>query len=122
MRSTLIRFGLMISMAFAVACGGSDDEDEEEELPDVDCSQPVPAFVDVSAFDVCTDCHSSALTGDERQLAPVGMDFDTLEGAADEAEEIAEEVHEGKMPPAPYTLTEAQKQELYRWALCGNPR
>jgi uncharacterized membrane protein len=100
------------------------EEEGEIELPEVECSgADVPGYDEVAAFDVCTNCHSSELTGDARNDAPPEYNFDTHEDAADEAEEIAHEVFEGEMPPAGsgFSLSQAEKDELYLWALCGAP-
>lgn len=114
-----------LTMAFAMtACGGSDD-DEEDELPAVDCGQAIPGFSEVTAFSaVCTECHNSAFIGDDRSDAPVGIDFDAYATATEHAELGAHEVYEGAMPPSDsgLTLTEDQKNTLYLWALCGTPQ
>jgi hypothetical protein len=51
------------------------------------------------------------------------VNFDTKEAATDEATEAAHEVYEGAMPPADtqIVLTNAEKDALYRWTLCGTP-
>lgn len=99
------------------------EEGDELELPDVDCDQDVPAFDDVAAFAVCTKCHSSELTGDDRMDAEEDVNFDSYDDAKEEAEEAAHEVFEGDMPPkdSNLSLTAAEKEELYLWALCGTP-
>jgi cytochrome c5 len=105
----------------AVACGG---EDEAEDLPSVDCDGTVPTFAQVTAFQrVCTNCHDSSLDGAERNGAPEGYDFDVYERAEDEAEEIAEHVEDGSMPPrsSGLTLTASEETALLRWSLCGTP-
>ena len=105
------------------ACGSEDEE--EEELPEVDCSAtPIPTFDQVTAFSqVCTNCHSSTLSGEDRNDAPTPVNFDTYANAQAYAEKAAEEVFEGEMPPedSGETLTADQKEDLYLWALCGTP-
>ena len=117
----------MLAIALAAtlnACGGDDDDEpaaSNEDLPEVDCDDgPVVEYEDVSAFDKCVVCHDSSKTGDERAKAEVGVDFDTEELAKDSAEHAAEEVFEGEMPPegSGITLTDDEKETLYRWALC----
>jgi uncharacterized membrane protein len=110
-------------LALAVGCG-DDAEDEEHALPDVDCEgADVPAFDEVAAFDKCTVCHSSELSGEDRMDAPEDDNWDDYEEAAEHAEEIAHEVFEGEMPPedSGITLTAAEEEDLYLWALCGTP-
>jgi uncharacterized membrane protein len=103
----------------ATGCGGDDDE---AELPEVDCDTgAVPDYEDVSAFDTCTNCHDSSKTGAARAGAEEGVNFDTEAAAQKSAMEAAHEVYEGEMPPkGAGTLTEAQKEQLYRWALCSD--
>lgn len=109
-------------VATLAACGSEDEE--EENLPEVDCSQQVPTFAEVTAFSqVCSDCHSTALSGEDRNDAPANINFDNYESAKANAEHGAEEVFEGEMPPegSGATLTEAQKEEIYLWSLCDTP-
>ncbi|MGD8862072.1 MAG: hypothetical protein PVI30_18820 [Myxococcales bacterium] len=108
----------------AAGGGGEGGEDGELELPEVDCDgADVPAFADVAAFQTCTTCHSSALNGEQRNQAPDDDNFNTYESAVEIADEAAHEVYEGAMPPADsgLSLTDAEKEELYLWALCGTP-
>ena len=105
------------------ACG-SEDEEEEEALPEVDCTLDVPTFDQVTAFSqVCTNCHSTTKTGNARNGAPEDIDWDDYASAKANAEEGAHEVFEGEMPPegSGETLTADQKDDLYLWALCGTP-
>lgn len=118
MRST-VRVGWFVSVvavaAFAGACG--------EDLPDVSCDGTVPAYADVTAFEKCSTCHSSELSGSERRGALAGVNFDTESAARAKAEDAAAEVKEGAMPPksSGITLTDQEKQDLYNWALCQSP-
>lgn len=90
-------------------------------LPEVDCAPPVPAFGDVLAFRTnCVSCHSIQLSGSSRRGAPVGMDYDVYASAAAIAEPTARTVFLGTMPPTGGILP-ADKDVLYRWALCGAP-
>lgn len=119
---TLLFALLATGAAFAASCSS----DEEGSLPTVDCATAtVPTFANVTIFStVCTGCHSSTKTGTERKNAPVGLDFDTYTAAQPHAQKAVSEVYDGSMPPngANANLTEAQKQELYAWGLCGTPQ
>ena len=108
--------GMVLAAVAIAACGGGS---EEESLPEVDCSEPIPAFAEVSAFTTCVNCHSS--TAVDREDAPEGVNFDSAGAARAHAEEAAEEVFSGAMPPSPYNLNEDEKHDLYLWALCGTP-
>ena len=107
-------------MGLTVAC--SDDDDD---LPEVDCDAgPVPTYTEIKTpvFGKCTVCHSSTLTGPQRVDAPADVNFDTYAAAKAEAEEAAEEVNEGEMPPTGFPAPSAAEQQLlYKWALCGTP-
>jgi uncharacterized membrane protein len=92
--------------------------------PSADCEdRDIPAFVDVQAFERCLGCHATALTGDARNEAPPGVNFDDYDSAAAMAERAAQYVFLDIMPPpaAGIRMSEAEKQQLYRWALCGTP-
>jgi hypothetical protein len=110
------------------ACGSSSNDAEEEELPPViDCStvQPVPKFSEVAAFqNVCTNCHVSTKTGGARNGAPSDINFDQYASAFSHANQAAIEVNVDAMPPesSGLSLTSAQKTTLFNWAMCGAPQ
>ncbi|HKU44852.1 MAG TPA: hypothetical protein VJR89_42125 [Polyangiales bacterium] len=106
---------VVVAIGLLGACGG-----DEEELPDVECNGTVPAYEDVAAFDKCSTCHSSEKTGAQRNQAPADINFNTESASRAHAEDAAHEVFEGEMPPAGsgITLTSAEKDALYKWALC----
>lgn len=106
------------------ACGSDEEEGPDAESLGIDCSDDIPTFAQVTAFEtVCTNCHDSSLSGAARNGAPAGYDFDRYERAADEAGEIAEYVDEGLMPPpdSGLSITAAERQAILRWAVCGTP-
>ncbi len=109
---------LLLTASFALssaACG-------EEEIPAVDCATvAVPVFSDVAAFASCNGCHSSAVTGADRQGAPVNIDFDTYDSAVANIDKAMEEVAEGAMPPNG-ALATADADALYAWGQCGKPQ
>jgi uncharacterized membrane protein len=119
---TLLFALLVAGSSVAASCSS----DEEGSLPTVDCATAtVPTFANVTVFSaVCTTCHASTKTGTARKNAPVGLDFDTFAAAQPHATKAVSEVFDGSMPPngANAQLTEAQKQELYAWGLCGTPQ
>jgi uncharacterized membrane protein len=90
------------------------------DLPDVQCTGDIPAFEEVAALEKCATCHSSKLSGNERRGAPNSVNFDTKSAAEAKAEDAASEVNGGDMPPkgSGVELTESEKQDLYKWALC----
>lgn len=115
---------LVVCLLLTAACG--DDDDDEEELPEVDCDAgtiPTYAEIKTTSFAKCTTCHASTLQGSTARMeAPVDVNFDTYGAAKTHAEHAAEEVNGGAMPPQGQPQpTEQEKQDLYRWALCGTP-
>ena len=106
-------------LLLVTACGG-----HGHELPDVDCDAvTVPTYAQLTILEDCTMCHASTLEGGSRNLAPVGVDYDTYEAAVEHGEHGVEEVYEGKMPPAGIgNVTEQEKLDFYAWALCGTPQ
>jgi uncharacterized membrane protein len=116
LRVSLFCLGLA---ALAPACGDS------ESKPEVDCqSGPIPTYSEVAVLTTnCANCHSTGKTGAARENAPVAVNFDTYDAAKKSAEQAVIEVYGGSMPPAGKAApTEAQKQALYKWALCGTPQ
>jgi uncharacterized membrane protein len=116
----------MKTVVFVIVLGGAlvtfGCGSNEEDLPEVNCSaQTAPGFGEVTAFQKCTRCHSSTLGESARSKAPDDVNFDTLDAAKAHANEAAHEVYAGDMPPkdSGTTLTDAEKQQLYLWALCG---
>lgn len=102
-------------MLTVVAAGCGSD------LPDVDCTAPVPTYAQVHAFSVsCISCHHAGLTGAARFGAPPSVNFDTYAAARPHAELAARRVFAGEMPRTG-TLSAADKEDLYRWSLCGTP-
>jgi hypothetical protein len=83
----------------------------------------VPTYAQVRAFNVCTNCHSSANEGLARNGAPSSLNFDVYAIAADAAPRIVSQVSMGSMPPAGFgfSLTAVEKHELFVWAECGTP-
>jgi uncharacterized membrane protein len=86
-----------------------------------DCAGSVPAYEDVAAFDKCVMCHDSMKAQAQRNAAPLDINFDTQTSAQAHAMQAVSMVKAGVMPPIPsgLTLTEAEKQQLYSWAMCG---
>jgi hypothetical protein len=92
--------------------------------PSADCdSGPTPGFADVEIFAKCQTCHSTQLEGAARNDATVGVDFDDYDSAVAASERAALYVFQGSMPPrnSGIAVTECEKQQLFKWALCGTP-
>jgi len=124
---TLLVMMTVAAMSMWTGCKSDDDDDaddaseEGENMSEPDCDGTIPAFEDVSAFDKCVTCHdSSKTTAATRMAAPQDINFDTESAALEHAAKAAEEVEEGKMPPAGsgITISASQKADLIKWASC----
>ena len=62
---------MAVMIGSSMGCGSDDDDD-----PDVSCTGTIPTYAEVDAFDKCTMCHSSSLTGSARNGAPADDNFD----------------------------------------------
>lgn len=78
--------------------------------------------------DYCTGCHSSAVTGDDRNCAPEDHNFDTLDEIMLVREHIDELAGAGPnavndaMPPSAIKPTEAERRDLSTWLACEEER
>lgn len=86
-----------------------------------DCGGSIPAYEDVAAFDKCVTCHDSMKAAGQRKNAPASVNFDTQVGAEAHALAAVQMVKAGAMPPGAsgLTLSAAEKQQLYTWAMCS---
>lgn len=101
--------------SLTAACGGDD-------MPAVDCAAVTPpTFANVALFNSCVGCHSAALSGNERFGAPGDVNYDTYAAAVANADHGVHEVESGSMPPVG-SVSEADKQDFYAWAMCGTPQ
>ena len=110
---------------------GEEEEEEEEDegeptgalCPD-DSTLTYANFGDSFMATYCTSCHSGGLSGSARQGAPLGYDFDTLEGILDEAHEIDKWAAAGPnaineaMPTSGPEPSLAERQMLGEWLAC----
>ncbi len=75
----------------------------------------------------CTRCHASHLSGAARERAPVGVDFDTIEGIRAHADRMDSQAAGGPartnafMPPADPFPSTAERALLGEWLACGAP-
>ena len=76
----------------------------------------------------CTSCHSSTLTGNARQGAPSGFNYDTLAGIKQNAATIDSFAAGGpttintEMPQGGSTRpSDAIRKQLGEWLACGEP-
>ncbi len=70
----------------------------------------------------CVSCHSSHVPASQRQGAPVGVDFDTIEGITDHLERIYARSGDANvtMPPVD-AMSADERTRLGDWIACGAP-
>jgi uncharacterized membrane protein len=111
------------------ACSNDSDSHEESEgvATQSTCPDSAPTY-DSFGRDFmqsyCTGCHSSARRGADRNDAPVGHDFDTLEGVLAVAEHIDEYAAAGPagvntaMPLSSPSPSDEERRRLGEWLAC----
>ncbi|MFT4978384.1 MAG: hypothetical protein ACI8S6_004294 [Myxococcota bacterium] len=68
----------------------------------------------------CAGCHSSRLSGSDRQGAPAGVDLETLDGVRSHTDRVLARAVEAQDMPVG-GLGEAERERLERWLGCGAP-
>lgn len=68
---------------------------------------------------LCTDCHSSALSGSARNGAPPAVNFDTYEAAVKLADQANTRLQNESMPPGGTKASPAQKEQFACWVASG---
>ena len=94
------------------------------QAPSVECATAtVVPYSQLTILSLCTGCHSSTVTGNKRDGAPGGVNYDSYAAAKAEASSGAAQVNAGEMPPPGEAQPTAdQKDALYSWAACGTPQ
>ncbi len=127
--ATCLTFGLL------AACSDNDNDDHGgNEGVATESTCPPTSSLTYDTFgrafmeSYCTRCHSSTLTGDARNDAPAGHDFDTLEGILAVAEHVDQYAAGGPagintaMPPTDPRPSEAERRQLGEWLACEAAR
>ena len=104
----------LVPLALAFLVVGCDPGDCPEDSS-VTWSEVEPLFIEH-----CNACHSSQLSAAERQDAPLGYDYDTVEAARAHPNWTWAEIKLGHMPPAG-ALGEQDQQMIREWLACGGP-
>jgi uncharacterized membrane protein len=112
---------LISVLASVVGCGEKLDPGGHGNSADgsdgsVTYSQDVAPILDAN----CIGCHAAYREGADRNGAPVGVDFDTYEAAAESGQAANTRVQAGSMPP-PGPLSEEDKETFQAWADGGFP-
>ncbi len=119
---------LALWLALPIACDGGEDEGTPSGAmcPD-DSTLTWDSFGQKFFADYCTRCHSSELTGAQRQGAPNDHNFDSVEAVRAEIDHTDEEAAAGpdavntSMPIGGPTPTEDERMKLGEWLACGAP-
>lgn len=114
---------LSFSLLFAAAC--TDGGEVPDELPGAlgDCDESADiGWADVEPVFAahCTSCHASTLASEERQDAPVGVNFDSPETARLNADMTWMMVRSEQMPRDGVVPFE-EAMLLWEWLSCGGP-
>jgi uncharacterized membrane protein len=67
----------------------------------------------------CISCHSTALSGADRNGAPSDINYNTYDAAVANAEKGNSEIQSGGMPPSGNGPTAEEKQLFQRWVDTG---
>jgi DnaJ-class molecular chaperone len=129
-RSLLAVLGVSALLALSGCDGDGDDGNGEpsgNECPPGGTTHTYQNFGQQFFQSYCTRCHSSTLSGPQRNGAPDGLNWDQLAVVRANAEEINEEagVTDGNvntsMPPSDPRPTEQERRQLAEWLSCGAP-
>ena len=120
-----LKLGYAVGLHCLIGCNGGEPSDTAMALPDVlgQCeSTGMVLWSDVApVFDThCTSCHASTLEEDERQGAPVSIDYDQPDTARLNSELTWQLVRSGQMPIQGMVPFE-DAMVIWEWLNCGGP-
>ena len=120
---------LLGALAFAAACGRGKGASADGGWASLE-ARPCPSgsiltyqdFGQPFFRDWCTGCHSADLAAQDRQGAPVGIDFDSLAGIRTHLDDIWSHAADQNalMPPVGSPSSE-DRAWLGDWLACGTP-
>ena len=120
-----ISLPLPLALLLAAACGSGENGDPTGSTCPPGSTLSYETFGNDFMQSYCIECHASDLPAAERMGAPTGVDFDTLEGILDRADEIDQAAASGpdatntEMPPAEQPQpTGAERTQLGEWLAC----
>lgn len=120
-------FVALVLLVPIVGCAGATDAPPPDEVENTspDCTQVTPptfASLEAGTFSHCVGCHSSTLTGAARSGSPDRVNFDDYADAKAASQLAYVEVKRRAMPyPNGEGITNAERNRLYEWVLCGTP-
>ena len=103
-------------------------------LPLTGCTETAPAelgdcatdstmtwsSVETVFADNCAGCHATSLTGDARESAPDGWDYDDPASAVRDPDESWRRIYTKNMPPN-VVMSETDKLLIWEWYSCDGP-
>lgn len=117
-----------------LGCGDDDDDDGPPDDGDGVSCPPGGTQLTEQSFGrpflgaYCTRCHSSTLTGAERNGAPPGLDWDRMDVVRANAAEMNEQAGANadgsvnvEMPPSDPRPSDDERRRLAEWLACGAP-
>jgi cytochrome c5 len=123
----------LLSLTVLLAACGGDDHGGDQLMP-TNATCPSGSTLTYEGFgqpfveSYCTRCHSSELSGADRNGAPDGHDFDSLEGILSVADHVDQYAAAGPdatnefMPPSDPRPSLAERQMLGEWLACEMAR
>jgi hypothetical protein len=119
--STLCLAVLLPLGALPLACDKQTTESTASEESALDCEVTYENFAGPFLLNWCVGCHSSSLGADERQKAPLGADFDTLEGVRAKKDLVKKRVVEDQTMPVLGGPSAEERELLGKWLDCDLP-
>lgn len=135
--SSVWAWAAVVGLGLASAACGGDDADDSNETgtgpTGADCPSDSDLTYDTFGAqffdDYCTGCHSSENSGAERNGAPVGANWDSVENIREAGDfidmraAIGPDASNTSMPPAqaPNKPSDEERRQLGEWLACGAP-
>jgi len=112
MTNPTLSLGVLLTALLLAGCGSKLDPVQNGPA---DASGPI-SWCDIEPIvsNVCAQCHSSTRQGDDRNGAPVSVNFDSYQDMLDNLDRANTNIQAGTMPPDDVGLTEHQRN-LFRW-------
>ncbi|HEV8248062.1 MAG TPA: hypothetical protein VGP93_19945, partial [Polyangiaceae bacterium] len=102
-----------------VACSNADDTGQTSSS--LSCEATYENFAGPFLLNWCVGCHSSSLPEGKRQMAPLGVNFDTLGGVRAHADLMRSRVVDLQSMPPVGGPSQADRELFGQWIDCGMP-
>jgi hypothetical protein len=126
LRHSTIGAGAAFAVAVVMACSSGDNDtptptNNPSTAMQGDSCVSYEDFAGPFLLNWCVGCHSSSLDEAHRKMAPLGMDFDTLEGVRAHADRIKIRATELKNMPPLGGPSDEERALLAEWIDCDLP-